>query len=347
MIEKEKLVEEIKEKIKKIPAEKRFILANSSVDGIISAFSFVHLFGKSDIGFYKSVKPKFVDIPEEKDLVIIFDLIINQTELNQFCEKNISIINFDHHHVLHSQCKDYLCLNPKRILKKDGFSSSNTIYELFKEDSELKEKIERMRWLFASAALSDSCYNECLNILNEMVPFYPELTNTALIDVLNSKVFEISQIINHGRDNPELILNLFDKIFNNNLSYRELYNTEIFLDWVKKNHFLNQELFQNKIPIKETKNFVFINSSGKNYAGNYASFLNLHYKDTRIYIEYFSGKLLINSYFNKDIQEISKIFNAIVLNESSAETYTQKRFDEIIHFTIDHLERKEKQTKLF
>lgn len=121
MIEMEKLSEEIKAKIKSIPAENRFILSNASNDGIISAFAFTHLFGKCDIEFSRSIKPKFVDIPEEKNLAIVFDLILNQEEINQLSDKNITIINFDHHHVLHTHNKNYICLNPKRILKKRKF----------------------------------------------------------------------------------------------------------------------------------------------------------------------------------------------------------------------------------
>ncbi|MBS3073574.1 hypothetical protein J4465_02155 [Candidatus Pacearchaeota archaeon] len=348
-MDKEKFVQELKEKINSIPLEQRVIISHSGNDGLITTFSLVSLFGKCDIEFSKTPTNKFIDISDEKRLVFLADILLTKSQLEELLQRELIIIDFNHNMNYSINHKHYFSINPKKIFGKENISSSGMIYLLFKEDEFFKEKIEKIEWLFGIGPITDVCYEDCLEILTKISERYPELLNLENNkSILKSKLFELSQIFSEGNKNPEKILSFIENIVNYGLTYHEIYKEPFFLEWVRKNDVVFNNISAKKIPITETKKFVFVNSTGKDYAGSYSLFLNLLYNDERTYIEYASGKIYLNNLFGQcQNREIAKSFDSHVGNQRFCEAYSQKNFEKMMSYVVDTFEKKNNQAKLF
>ncbi len=345
MIDNKKIFSEILEKIKNTPSEKRIILSHISNDGLTSSFILYSLFGKSEIEFSKTITNKLIEVDEEKEVVLICGLKIIKSQINEILEKNPNcfIIDFSN---FGSQInrKNYVYIDSKKNFKKNFMSSTNKIYEIFNQDECFKEILEKNLWVLGIGAIIDFCCEKDFALFEIIKQKYPELLDKE--NIFESKIFEISQIFLESQ-NPKEIFSLLEEISKNNLSYHELYKSQIFLDWVKKNDFISQLVSTKKIPIKETKNFVFINSSGKNYPGAYANFLNLHYKDERAYIEYNHKKIFFTNYYGWLNDKMIQNFENCAGNSKIAEAWTQESFEGIIKLIVGSFENKNTQTKLF
>lgn len=348
-MDKEKLVQELKEKIDSVPMEQRVIISHSGNDGLVTTFCLVSLFGKCDIEFSKTPANKFIDISDEKRLVFLADILLTKSQLEELLQRDLIIIDFNHNMNYSINHKHYFSINPKKIFGKENISASGMVYLLFKEDDSFKKIVEKIEWIFGIGPVSDVCYEDCNEILKNISIRYPELINN--FDdraVLKSKLFELSQILAEGGKHPDKILAFFENLNNYGLTYHEIYKEPFFLEWVSKNDIIFNNVSAKKIPIAETKNFVFINSTGKDYAGSYSLFLNLLYDDDRTYLEYDSGKIYLNNFFGKcNNKEIAKIFDSHVGNERFCQAYSQKNFEKVISYVVDNFEKKNSQAKLF
>ena len=322
----------VRKKIEKHRKEEIAIYAHADHDGICASVALNYLFGDIEPEFSKSFKPKALPEFKDKKLLNLCDLELDESQITNLLSQGMEIINFDHHEVNEVKHKNYLCLNPKKLFGKEFISSSGLIWKIFKP--------KEIAWVLASGSAGDLAVEDNLELFEYTKQRYPELLEGISLEAIySSKIFELAQIILLSFDEPKKGFRILKENIDQPL---KIYETELYREYLKKQATIQNFFEEHKDRVIEHPKFVLIDTSGCKYSGSYSVYLNLKFRDERVYIEYDKGRLFFRNYFGKeDIRRIARIFGGGGVHARSGGARTRKTFQEVYQVIKGYFENRQ------
>ena len=327
----------VKERIEKYKRDDTIIYAHADHDGICASVGLNYLFGDIETKFSQSFKPKYIPFSLNKKLFIICDLQLREKQINYLLRKGLEVINFDHHEIRDINNENYLCLNPKKLYRKEFISSSGLIWKIFKP--------EKIAWILAIGSAGDLAIEDNIELFEFVKQKYPELLeDTSLESIYSSKIFELMQILLMSFNNPKEGFTILKKSIE--IGSQSIFKSSLYEQYLRKQKIIQKFFEEQRNKVIEHSKFVLIDTSNLEHAGSYSVYLNLKFKDKRVYIEYSNGRLFFRNYFgNEDIRNIAKLFGGGGAHRRAGGASTRKRFNEIYKLIKDYYEKR--QSTLF
>ena len=306
------------------------VLAHADHDGQCSALALKHIFKTEfQIEFSSDtlIGPEKLKQINGKKLLIVSDVILSSKHITSLIEeKDICIVDIDHHAVKHINHDNYHCMNPKKLYNKDFISSAGLLSILYPEKSEEADQI------IGAGTGADICIEDMTVLFSRIKEKYPGmLKGTSVRDVLNSRLFEAGNHLLLSSDTPEYSFKILEKC----LAYNSL-------DYLLCNPCLKAKKAQRdseidanfkKIKTITTSDYTLMDSSNMfKYAGSYSVKANIDENSDKTYIEYHNGKLFFRNFFGKEnVKKIAQRFKGEHLcpNSRTGIAFTKMDFDEV------------------
>ena len=323
-------IKKVKERIEKYKRNS-IIYAHADHDGICASVGLNYIFGRIETKFSQFFRPKNIPCLKNKKLFIVCDLQLSEKQINYLLNKGLEVINFDHHEIRDIKHKNYLCLNPKKIYGKELISSSGLIWKIFRP--------EKVAWILAVGSAGDLAVEDNIELFKFVKKKYPELLeDTSLKAIYSSKIFELAQILLMSFDNPEEGFTILKK---NIETPQNIFKSSLYEKYRRKQKIIQKFFEEQKNRVIEHPKFVLIDTSNLEYAGSYSDYLNLKFKDKRVYIEYDNGRLFFRNYFgNEDIRNVAKLFGGGGAHRRAGGAHTRKTFNEVYELIKNYYEKK-------
>lgn len=328
----------VRDRIKSYKDTQALIYAHADHDGICAAVGLTFLFGNIKTEFSRPFRPAQLPSFGGRGLFLVCDLLLTEEQIQYALERGLEVINFDHHDLRDLDHSRYICLNPKKLYKKEFISSSGLIWKLFRP--------ERMAWLLAVGSAGDLAVEDNLELFEFVHKTNPDLLEgTDLHSIYNSKIFEMVDILLMGFDDPDASFELAKSCIDR--GPEALYDSRLYGEDLLKQKTLLKFISSKKDRIHETRDFVFMNTSGGAYPGSYSVRLNLMNEDRRVYIEYCNGRLFFRNYFGgEDVRKLAALFGGGGSHPRAGGAHTGKQPMEVLRAFEDYY-KKRSQTSLF